>query len=161
MSEYFSHISFFLVFAILSALAWRDHKEYILPDYLNAALALSFAAFHIANSWQYLTPLDAVVGAGACGGLLLGIRALVNRLYKTDALGLGDVKLMMAAGIGLGSADAMMALTLGASFGLLHGFILALASQKRVPLGQVNVPAGVGLALGIAIVWAMRYGGAP
>lgn len=160
MSEYFSHIAFFLVFAILAALAWRDHKEYILPNYLNAALALSFAAFHIVNGWQYLTPIEAILGAAICGALLLAIRALANHLYKTDALGLGDVKLMAAAGLGLGFGDVMMALTLGASFGLLHGFILAIASKRQVPLGQVNVPAGVGLALGIAIVWAMRYGGA-
>jgi hypothetical protein len=44
-----SILSYFIIFALLAALAYRDLKEYILPDYLNAALGLSFLAFHISK----------------------------------------------------------------------------------------------------------------
>jgi leader peptidase (prepilin peptidase)/N-methyltransferase len=157
-----SIFSYLLIFALLAALAWRDFKEYILPDYLNATLALSFAAFHISLGWQLITPAQALAGAITGGGLLLLIRALANRFYQKDALGLGDVKLMAAAGVGLGYPDIFMALTLGAFAGMLHGLLMALyertKNNHKIKLGHVNVPAGVGLALGIAAITLHRFG---
>lgn len=159
MLSIISVFSYFLIFALLAALAYRDLKEYILPDYLNAALALGFMSFHISTEWHVLSPPDAFFGALAGGGLLFFIRSLANMFYKTDSLGLGDVKLMTAAGIGLGYPDILMALTLGAFAGLLHGLLMAWADKKgRVSLGQVNVPAGLGLTIGIAAVMVHGFG---
>ncbi|MBU6474879.1 MAG: prepilin peptidase [Alphaproteobacteria bacterium] len=159
-----SMFSYFLIFALLAALAWRDLKEYILPDPLNTALALSFMAFHIATHWRFVSPAQAATGALAGGGLLLVIRAFANKFYNADSLGLGDVKLMAAAGLGLGVPDIFMALSLGAFVALLHGVVMALGKRKcnhKVKLGQINVPAGLGLAAGIAIVAAHRFGLGP
>jgi len=157
-----SIFSYFLIFALLLALAYRDIKEYILPDYLNAALALSFMSFHIVQNWQIIQPLDALLGALAGGGILLLIRSIANKFYKEDSLGLGDIKLMTAAGLGLGYPNILMALSLGAFVGLLHGLGMAFVSRKtnkhKVSLGEVNVPAGMGLAAGIAIMMVYGFG---
>jgi len=148
--------SYLLIFGILAALAYRDFKDYILPNVLNAALALSFCAFHILTNWVYVAPLQALLGALAGGGLLLGIRLAANRYYKTDALGLGDVKLATAAGLGLGLPDIFMALAIGSFLGVIHG--LCLKSKRDISLARVHVPAGVGLCLGIAAVMLYRFG---
>jgi len=157
-----SLFSYLLIFALLLSLAYRDLKEYILPDYLNAALALSFMAFHIAQHWHILTPLQSCEGALMGGGILLFIRAIANRFYDSDSLGLGDVKLMTAAGLGLGYPDILLALTIGAFVGLLHGLGMAYAHRKankhKVSLGQINVPAGLGLTIGIAAVTIYAFG---
>jgi len=157
-----SIFSYLLVFVTLLALAYRDMKDYILPDYLNASLALSFFSFHMATHWQIITPAQALWGGLAGGGLLLLIRTIANKFYQSDSLGLGDVKLMAAAGLGLGHPDILMALIIGACAGLLHGLFMAYAGRKahlrRVPLSEVNVPAGLGLAVGIIMVMLYRFG---
>jgi leader peptidase (prepilin peptidase)/N-methyltransferase len=156
-----SIFSYFIIFALLAALAYRDVKEYILPDSLNAALALSFIIFHIITHWQFITPLGAAEGGVAGGGLLLLIRAIANRYYHEDALGLGDVKLMAAAGLGLGFPNIFMALSLGAFAGLLHGLCMGLWEKKKnnhkVNWGRVNVPAGLGLTIGIALMMLYQF----
>jgi leader peptidase (prepilin peptidase)/N-methyltransferase len=150
--------SYLLIFILLAALAWRDLKEYILPDILNAALALSAMAFHIALHWQLITPLEAFGGALAGGGLLFIVRLVANRLYHQDSLGLGDVKLMGAAGLSLGYPGIFMALMIGSAAGVVHGLIMAFSSRPPKKLEEVNVPAGVGLAFGIAGALLIQFG---
>ncbi len=158
----FSIFSYLIIIALLMALAYRDIKEYILPDYLNAALALSFSAFHISMHWQLITPIESLEGAFAGGSLLLLIRVCANKYYNKDALGLGDVKLMAAAGLGLGYPGIFMALSLGAFAGLLHGLFMALLEKKKnnhkINLSRVNVPAGLGLTIGIALMMVYQFG---
>lgn len=149
-------ISYVMIFLILAALAYRDVKEYILPDYLNAALALSFMSFHILHQWQIITPLDALWGAVMGGGLLFAIRAVANKIYDADALGLGDVKLMAAAGLGLGHPQILLALVLGSCFGVAHG--VGMSYFNKTKLSTVNVPAGLGLTLGIGVMVIYRFG---
>jgi leader peptidase (prepilin peptidase)/N-methyltransferase len=163
MSWIIALFSYFLVYALLAALAYRDLKEYILPDYLNAGLALAFMAFHISNHWQLVTPLQSLEGALIGGGLLLLIRTAANKFYNADALGLGDVKLMAAAGLGLGHPGVLMALTVGAFAGMIHGLLMAFNHNLRkniekIALSQVNVPAGLGLTAGIALVMLYQFG---
>ncbi len=163
-----SFISYVLSFLLLVTLAKNDLKNYILPNLLNAALALSFCAFHISTHWQFISPLDAIYGALVGGGLLLLIRLAANQYYKDDALGLGDVKLMAAAGLGLGFPNILLVLSLGATFGALHGVLIGLQEKRKghaIPFDKINVPAGVGLCLGIAIIalyqfrfWWQSYG---
>jgi leader peptidase (prepilin peptidase)/N-methyltransferase len=133
-----------------------------LPNKLNATLAVVFLSFHIATKWALLTPLDALLGVAAGGGLLLLIRAVANRYYKEDALGLGDVKLMAAAGAGLGFPNILLALSIGSALGLLHGLGMGWHAQRKtgekINFERINVPAGLGLCAGIAIVMTVQFG---
>jgi leader peptidase (prepilin peptidase)/N-methyltransferase len=153
--------SYVIAGCLLAALAAYDYKYYLLPDKMNAGLAGAFIIFHFSTHWMLITPLEALGGLGAGGGLLLLIRAAANHFYKEDALGLGDVKLMAAAGLGLGFPNIMLALSLGAGFGMLHGIFMGLRQKKagaKVDFGRVNVPAGPGLCLGIALVMMAQFG---
>lgn len=156
---FFSYIA---IFILLGALAYRDLREYILPDRLNAALAVSYIIFHMATEWQIIQPFSAILGAATGGGMLLSIRYVANRFYKQDSLGLGDVKLMTAAGLGLGFPNVMLALCIGAFAGVVHGVAVALIMERRTgkkqSLGETQVPAGLGLAAGIAIVMLTQFG---
>jgi len=153
--------AYVLIFILLAALAVYDYKHYILPDKLNAALAAACVIFHMVNKWALLAPVDILLGALAGGGLLLAIRAAANRFYNDDALGLGDVKLMAAAGLGLGFPNILLALSLGAALGLCHGLFMGWRQKRaggKVSFGKINVPAGLGLSAGIAIVLVMQFG---
>lgn len=142
-------------FCLLTALAVYDYRHYILPDKLNAGLALVFLLCHFSTQWSVVRMEDAFLGAVAGGGLLLLIRTAANHFYNEDALGLGDVKLMAAAGLGLGFPDVMLALSIGAALGLVHGCIMGWQqkkSGKKINFEKINVPAGPGLCIGIALV---------
>src|SRR5882724_7219559 len=103
---------FMSIILLLAALAAYDCKHYILPDKMNLGLALACLLLHTMTRWTLLSPVEALAGAAA-GGLLLAVRAAARRYYHEDALGLGDVKLMGAAGIGLGFPNILLALSVG------------------------------------------------
>ena len=159
---WFSCLAFIIICILLVLLAYTDHKSYILPNRYNALLALFFVILHGAAYFAFISPIDMILGCVLAGGLLLIIRHIANKATGADALGLGDVKLMMAAGLGLGIPDIFLALSLGSVFGMIHGVILREMAIKKNPkkapkLSQINVPAGVGLCIGIFCVMLYRY----
>lgn len=141
---------------LLVALSVIDLRVRLLPNKLVLPLAILGVIFHTVMGWAHLTPLDMIAGGAMGFGILYGIRYTANRLYKMDTLGLGDVKLMGAAGLWLGPDGVLMALILGAVLGMAHGLIVAFylsrQSGKKINLNTLEVPAGPGFALGIAVM---------
>jgi len=157
-----SYIAFVIICLLLAMLAYTDHKSYILPNRYNALLAVFFIIFHGGLNFEFITPINMALACIFTGSLLLAIRHVANKMTGADALGLGDVKLMMAAGLGLGVPHIFLALSLGSIFGLIHGVILREVAIKKNPkkaprLSQINVPAGVGLCLGVFCVMVYHY----
>lgn len=147
-----------LLFFALCALVWRDVKDGILPDTLTGAFALAALGLHSVTGWSLISPEQALAGVACGGGLVLLMRQVPLLLWKQETLGLGDVKLVAAGGLLLGFPHILAALTLGACFSLVHGLVSWRYEPSGVTLGKINVPAGLGLGLGIAIVWLMQYG---
>ncbi|QQG36112.1 MAG: prepilin peptidase [Micavibrio aeruginosavorus] len=141
--------------ALLLALSIIDLRTRLLPNILVLPLALLGIIFHISTKWHYLDPALVLLGGITGYGILFTIRAIANYVYKQDALGLGDVKLLGAAGLWLGPQMVMLALSLGAFAGLVHGTGVALqiAWQEKKPprFGGLKIPAGPGFAIGIIL----------
>ena len=98
--------------------------------------------------------IDALAGAAAGYGLLAGLGYVYRRLRGRDGLGLGDAKLLAAAGAWLGLASLPWVVLAAALLGLL----LALA-QRRPLQAETAVPFGPALALafwGMFMLLAMR-----
>lgn len=147
-----------LILILLAALAATDLKKGLLPDRLTASLALCGLGL-LALSGELDETLSLhFMAAGAAGGLLLILRHISFYLCKEESLGLGDVKLAAAGGLLLGMPHIMTALFIGALIGILHGLVIWRRSPESVTLAKINIPAGLGLCLGIAIVWLMQYG---
>ena len=146
---------------LLGALATTDFKYRRLPDRLTAALALTGLIFHYATNWHFITPLHALAGGAAGFMFLYAIRMAANRFYGRDALGLGDVKLMAAAGLWLGVQNVMLALTLGALAGILQGIAYGLWQslhlKTKIDFAHMQVAAGPGFAIGIIITGLMEF----
>lgn len=135
----------------LLALALIDLRSWRLPD----ALTLPLAALGMVAAWfgllPGLTPTSALLGAGA-GYLALAAVAWAYRRWRgRDGLGLGDAKLLAAAGAWLGPADLPHVVLLAA----LSGLLMALA--RRMPLrADSEVPFGPPLAAAFWVVFLWR-----
>ncbi len=156
MTEIIALLCLFCAVALLVALSIIDLKHWILPDELNLALAACSVVFHIITAYRFSDMSDMALGAAVGAGLLYVIRFFSNRHYDRDTLGLGDVKLLGAAGLWLGLEGITQAITVGAAAGIVHGIFYAgfLTWKTRQPfkLSGLSIPAGPGFTVGIIAI---------
>jgi leader peptidase (prepilin peptidase)/N-methyltransferase len=151
-------IAFFaliVALVLLGILAVIDFKTMYLPNKYVFPFAVLAVIFHTSLQFSVMDPLSMLIGGAFGYGILWSIRFFGNMYYKTDSLGLGDVKLLGAAGLWLGLSGVTIAMTLGAAAGLVHGLIVAYVQSRKT--GEFNVrrlkiPAGPGFIIGITIV---------
>ncbi len=146
---------------LLVVLSVIDLKIRLLPDKLVFSFAALGVIFHSVTHFQYLPPQEMGLGFLLGAGMLYAIRLVANWVYQQDALGLGDVKLMGAAGLWLGPDLVLMALSVGAMAGMIHGLGVAVYQARKtgvpVRLSTLEVPAGPGFAAGIILVAIYRF----
>ncbi len=149
---------------ILVVLFWTDLEERILPDELTlggAVAALVFAFFvsvpgslgamlapHVAQAWQSL--LNAALAATLLALPIWAVGAAYGRFRRRQALGLGDVKLLLMLGLFLGLQDGLLALLIGSVSGALVGIGLLIWMKKSARFYEL--PFGSFLCLAAAIL---------
>lgn len=164
MSLFFAIIQIFFLFAAafcLTKLWIIDLRVRLLPNVYVGTFFLCGGFFHFLSGFAFGDLQNLAYGALAGGGLLWLIRAIANRAYGFDTLGLGDVKLMGAAGFWLGLDFIFLALCVGSFAGLVHGIVHGMREQKRtgkkVDFARLSIPAGPGFIVGIAFVGAVKF----
>lgn len=162
MFEIIPLLCIFAAIGLLIALSAIDLKHWILPDELNAALGICGIAFHLFTGYKFVDISGMLIGAAIGAGFLYLIRFFANRHYGRDTLGLGDVKLLGAAGLWLGADGTLQAITVGAFAGLLHGiayaFWIAHKNKTKMTIHQLSIPAGPGFAVGIMAAGSVLFG---
>ncbi len=130
--------------------------------YLYDVITLPMLALGLTVSFVYPRLLggrwQSPVAAGGMFATMLGLRLLGGLLFKREALGGGDIKLMAGAAGFLGWPQAWLALLLASLLGLPM-----LALYRRLKGGALRDPApfGPALALGCAVAAWDLLGGAP
>jgi len=137
----------------LIVLAFIDYDHQILPDKITfpiAALSLAYSFFR-----PDLRPLQALLGAAAGGGVLLLLYGGYYLVRKKEGLGLGDVTMMIMAGLFLGWGKALLTIILASFAGALVGIAVMAARKKNLqfalPFGSFLAPAAF-----VALVWGDR-----
>jgi leader peptidase (prepilin peptidase)/N-methyltransferase len=137
----------------LIALAFIDFDHKILPDKITfpiAGLGFAYSFFR-----PDLTPLQALLGAAAGGGVLLLLYGGYYLVRKKEGLGLGDVTMMVMAGVFLGWGKALLTIILASFAGALVGLAVMAARKKdlqfALPFGSFLAPAAF-----VALVWGDR-----
>ncbi len=147
--------------AVLATLSVVDLKTRLLPNELVLGFATLGIVFHLTTLAQYVSVPHIILGGIIGFSTLYLLRAAANHLYKADALGLGDVKLIGAAGIWLGPETVMLAMAAGACASLIHGLIHAAGIAKKTEshfnLSQLQIPAGPGFAIGIVLIGIWKF----
>lgn len=130
----------------LLALAAIDLVDWTLPDSLTLPLLLAGLLLAVGGDTVGLpalaTPLEAAAGAALGYGSLAGLAYVYRRIRGREGLGLGDAKLLAAAGAWLGPGALPILLLAAALLGL------AMAIAYRRPLrAETALPFGPPLAL--------------
>lgn len=148
---------------LLVILSIVDMRTRLLPNEMVAGFATLGLLFHLTTLAAFI-PMQNIALGGVVGfSSLYLIRALANKIYDQDALGLGDVKLMGAGGLWLGPDAILLAMSAGAFAGLLHGLAYGLWRKikhgEKVDFARLQLPAGPGFAFGLFAVgaWTLRH----
>lgn len=148
---------------LLMVLLIIDLRVYLLPDKYVFPFGLLGFAFHTVQGFPHLPAAQLFIGMVVGAGVLWLVRAGGSWYYGQEAMGLGDVKLLGAAGLWLGPLDVTMAMTVGAAAGLVHGIGIAIvrAIREGQPLNmhRLVLPAGPGFIVGIIAVFIYSQGG--
>lgn len=149
-------VSFFLI-SDLIAVFLIDAEHRIIPDslnYLGMAVGVAVSPF-ISNSplWGFIYSLGGLIIGG---GIMWLVGTLGGKLFKKEALGGGDVKLMAFLGAFLGPAMILFTIFISALIGVIGGGIMMLFSKKirkehTIPFGPYIAIAGL-----IAFFWGDR-----
>lgn len=130
---------------LLFGIALSDARFYIIPDEFTlggAALGLALAFVP-----EGIGIVDSAGGALAGFLILWGIGALGRRMFKKDAMGGGDIKMMAMVGAFVGTSGVLLTIFLGSFLGAV---IFGPISWKTGKL----VPFGIFLAAGAAVTYA-------
>lgn len=134
-----------------------DLDHYIIPDEVSlggivAGLALSalLPALHDAPSW-WPSLKASLLGVAVGGGGLWAIAFLGSIIFRKEAMGMGDIKLLAAMGAFLGWPAVPFIIGLASMLGAVVGGALLLRRHK---LWGVRLPFGPFLAAA-ALVWIL------
>lgn len=133
----------------LVPLAWIDARHFVLPDFLT--LPLIAAGLAVTCLLDPPSTLDHAIGA--LGGLMFVIivRHIYGMIRHQEGIGLGDAKLLAAAGAWVSWEGLPSVVAIGALAGLA-GALLRRMRKASISLTD-RVPFGAFLCLGIWIVW--------
>ncbi|MDQ4121850.1 MAG: prepilin peptidase [Acidobacteriota bacterium] len=165
-----------LFISAIVALIFIDSEHMILPDAINyPGILVAFAAriglplatgSAIFDDLQHAplsnlqiplpaaSLLGAILGAAAGGGFLWLLGWIWKRLRGVEAMGLGDVKMMLWVGAFLGWRLTLLTLFLAALTGALSGILLIYSRRERDL--QTHIPFGI--FLGIGSIIALFFG---
>lgn len=142
-----------LLASLMAPIAVTDYFTYRVPDGLVLATIASGFGFGFAEGgWMFL--LEAALRMALIGVALLALREIYFRWRGFDGLGLGDVKLIAAAGawidlVGLVNAILFAALAALATAGLI--------ASLRGWDGAGRLPFATFLAPSIVVTWLLAH----
>ncbi len=118
---------------LLAAVIWIDARRLVIPDPLNAAI---FTTGVGAALWTgQPSPLSAAAASVGGAAALWLVREGVSRRVGREAMGLGDVKFVAAAGVWIGLAALPAMLFIASAAGLAYALVRKGADDARIPFG--------------------------
>jgi leader peptidase (prepilin peptidase) / N-methyltransferase len=139
-------VTFGLLCLLSAVLAWIDIRHGIIPDWLNWTIA-GLGLSKVVMLDGPLAGLEAACEGAAIGAVFWLLRRLYFAFRKIQGLGLGDVKLLAAAGIWVGVAGLPMLVLVAALTALAAACVMQLAGRQLT--GQTSMSFGPFLAIGL------------
>lgn len=150
-----------LAIALLILVAISDIKYRVVPDQLVAGIAACGVALQAArvslgaNPWLVIG--NAIMGATFAVAILMLVRRLVAKPGGTDPLGMGDFKLVFAAGLLLQGFEWVVFLLLTGVFGAVGA--VALRRMGRISDGMIAYAPFISAAAIVTLIFGARLPG--
>jgi leader peptidase (prepilin peptidase)/N-methyltransferase len=141
-------LSFGLLCLLCAILAWIDIRDGIIPDWLNLAIA-GLGLVKIMTTGDLSAALEAIGEGIAVGGVFWLLRRLYFSFRGIQGLGLGDVKLLSAAGIWVGVVGIAPVLLIATMTALACAGVMQLSG--RALTAQTSLSFGPFLAAGLLL----------
>ncbi len=152
---------FCLVIAGLVVATFIDFEHYIIPDRISlggiaAGLLISFFVPELHSLVDPMFQLDGIqalsrsaIGVAAGSGSLWLVAVVGKMIFKKDAMGLGDVKLLGAIGAFMGWRSVVFTIVISSFAGSIVGVTLIAIGNRK---WQSKIPYGPYIALA-AVLW--------
>jgi prepilin peptidase CpaA len=137
--------------ALLIVAAADDLRRRIIPNWLNAAIALAAIPFWFVSGLSFWPDIAVQIGVAA---FLFGLFALA---FHFGAMGGGDVKLIAALALWLPPAATLKLLVIMSFAGGVLTLIMIAAHRARQAEGRPEIPYGVAIAFGGFWLIGERY----
>lgn len=134
-----------IFFTLLLGIAMTDAREYIIPD--EFSLGGLMIGILLSLDGGFHTIGTAIFGAAVGFAVLYAVAVGGKALFKEEAMGGGDIKMMAMVGAFTGWSGVFLTIFLGSLLGTLIFVPLALIGKKKL------VPFGVFLSLGAAVTY--------
>lgn len=139
---------------ICVVISFIDADHQIIPDVFSLGLLVAgmfFAPVNVRLGDDMATRLAAALLGGVCGFAVLYITAIAGQwIWKKEAMGGGDIKLLAALGVWTGWRDVIVILFAASLLGTL--WALGMMLRKKAGRGSY-LPFGPFLAMGGWLVW--------
>jgi leader peptidase (prepilin peptidase)/N-methyltransferase len=132
-------------FTILLGIAMTDGREYIIPDEFSLGGLVVGMLFTLPGGFHEIG--RGLTGAVIGFAVLWAVGAAGRRIFKEEAMGGGDIKMMAMAGAFLGWEGVLLTIFLGALLGTIIFVPLSVLGKRKL------VPFGVFLSLGAAATY--------
>lgn len=142
---------------ILLGIAVTDARHMLIPDEFTWGGLVLGLAFALGGGGPAL--VEALLGAAAGFALLYAIAVIGEWVFKEEAMGGGDIKMMAMVGAFVGWPGVLLTVFLGALLGTLIFVPLTLRKKRLVPFGVfLAVGAAAAFVAGDAIVtWYSEF----
>ena len=134
-----------VLFTILLGIALTDFRNYIIPDEFTLGGLVIGLLLALAEGMPALG--TALLGAAVGFGTLWLVGWAGTALFKKEAMGGGDIKMMAMVGAFTGWPGVLLTIFLGAVIAVLIFIPILLFRRDKL------VPFGIFLALGAAVTW--------
>ena len=145
----------------LFLLTLTDMEAMEIPDgcHIVSAAAWAAACPLVYGGWRGAVP--GIVAAVLCGGGLLAVSLLLDKVLGRDTMGGGDIKLFAVAGLYLGPVGTMFTLMLACAGGLIYHAVRRKAggADRAFPFGPwIAAAAALMLLFGDPLIrWYMGF----
>lgn len=140
---------YFVFGATLVALTFIDVDHRIIPNVISLpgiviGVALSFVVPHADGAWLPVSWKASLLGVLVGGGALFAVALAAEFIFRKEAMGMGDVKMlaMIGAFLGIGGVPFVFISSslLGAIFGTVH---LVFTGDRSLPYGPALAAGAV------------------
>jgi leader peptidase (prepilin peptidase) / N-methyltransferase len=145
-----------LLGTILLGIGITDARHYLIPDEFTWGGLTIGLTLSLVGGWQGF--LQALIGAAVGFGLLFAVGLVGRWMFREEAMGGGDIKMMAMVGSFVGWKGVLLTIFAGALLGTLIFVPLSVRKKRLVPFGVfLAVGAAVTFVWGPAIIEWYRH----